>query len=434
MLVSSPGLAQTTLAPVWNGPDGGGCSSSSHTAVLRPRVAHHDPDNTFNCSFIEPAPSASGDQEPLLLVLPGVLLLLSGAETKHRIRERGQGEARGPGQPGRRGGVHVPKGGGPLQARGSEQPLLKSSDSEGSTSGSESAVGRCNARIARLSKTSKEDDGGGGGGGGGGEAGPRTGDTTPVPEAKPTSSHPPSPGKPKPPPTGPPPPNPRPSRCPGRKKRSSSDGSAKSEERQRMRDLAKEKSREQAAAAAAEEPGAEGGRRRVGRAKPQRRSGEESGSPTHMEHINGVVQNALKKIGGFHHGSPRPRGRRPPPPGSRSRSHRGAPRSPTPPHELGGRRAAGRPAQGEDPEHQPERGTGLTKTNGLGAATPRRTARSPPPRRRPSAPPRPAAPPGSRGGPPSPSSSSSPASRSRRRPGQSPLTRGPEAKSPISRT
>uniref|UniRef100_A0A673IIJ0 Scavenger receptor class F member 2-like n=1 Tax=Sinocyclocheilus rhinocerous TaxID=307959 RepID=A0A673IIJ0_9TELE len=41
---------------------------------------------------------------------------------------------------------------------GSEQPLLKSSDSEGSTSGSESTIGAVYAHVARLSKHSKEEE------------------------------------------------------------------------------------------------------------------------------------------------------------------------------------------------------------------------------------------------------------------------------------
>lgn len=193
---------------------------------------------------------------------------------------------------------------------GSEQPLLKSSDSEGSTSGSESAIGALYARIARLSKNSKEEEGSGGDGAG-----------TPTPEAKRNGKPPPSPGKPKP---RPPDPSTKPKvswihgnatgsplpeqqgqggmkvlMVPKEKKRSSSDGSAKSEERQRMKEQAREKSREQQKNQEGKGTEANGSPTKH---KPQRgsKSGEEQSSPSHMEHINGVVQNALKKISSLH--------------------------------------------------------------------------------------------------------------------------------------
>ena len=285
---------------------------------------------------------------------------------------------------------------------GSEQPLLKSSDSEGSTSGSESAVGALYARIARLSKTSKEDDSGGGGGGGGGA---KDGDATPVPEAKRNGKPPPSPGKPKP---RPPDPSTKPKvswihgnatgspqpelqgqppqqagakgalAVPREKKRSSSDGSAKSEERQRMKDLAKEKSREQQQQQQQknQEPRDAEPVSSPGRAKPQRgsRSGEESGSPTHMEHINGVVQNALKKISGFH-GSSSEKKETPREPAKEP------PRSPKVLHpHMNSEAATLLAAQLKEKTQSINRneGTGLTKTNGL-TATPKAYREKPTP-------------------------------------------------------
>lgn len=185
---------------------------------------------------------------------------------------------------------------------GSEQPLLKSTDSEGSTSGSESTTATLYARIARLSKQSKEDDNNG-----------KDRESTPTPEAKRNGKPPPSPGKPKP---RPPDPSTKPKvswihgsttgspqpeqqgqgvikslAIPKEKKRSSSDGSAKSEERQKIKEQQKKQE--------GKETDADGS---PSKHKPLRgkKSGDEHGSPSHMEHINGVVQNALRKISNFH--------------------------------------------------------------------------------------------------------------------------------------
>ncbi|XP_056458511.1 scavenger receptor class F member 2 isoform X2 [Gadus chalcogrammus] len=375
-------------------------------------VAHHDPENTFNCSFIEP-PSAGGDQE-----LPpsswssqeSFSSFGSGDESpvycvphEESVNE-GKEKPGVPASPDDAGEYTSLKETGLSKPEGSEQPLLKSSDSEGSTSGSESAVGALYARIARLSKTSKEDDGGGGGGGGGGA---KDGDSTPVPEAKRNGKPPPSPGKPKPRPpdpstkpkvswihgntTGSPQPEPQgqpqpPHQAgakalavPREKKRSSSDGSAKSEERQKMKDLAKEKSREQQQQKN-QEPREADAASTPGRAKPQRggsRSGEESSSPTHMEHINGVVQNALKKIGGFHHGSSSERKEAP-----TREPVKEPPRSPKVLHpHMNSEAATLLAAQLKEKTQSINRneGTGLTKTNGLSATTPKAYREKPTP-------------------------------------------------------
>lgn len=158
---------------------------------------------------------------------------------------------------------------------GSDQPLLKSTDSEGSTSGSESAAGALYARIARLSKQSKEDE-----------------DSSTV-EIK-GNGKPPSPERTKP---RPPDPSTKPKVSwihgtaagtnqsdkgkgetpPVEKKRSSSEKSGKTKDR---------KSQESKTTEAGDSPS---------KSKPQKgRTVEE-----HREHINGVVQNALKKISIF---------------------------------------------------------------------------------------------------------------------------------------
>lgn len=185
-----------------------------------------------------------------------------------------------------------------------QQPLKSSESSEGSTSGSESTTAVLYARIARLSK---QDEGSG-----------KDGNSTSTPEAKRNGKPPPSPGKPKP---RPPDPSTKPKvswihgnatgspqpeqqgqtkalTVPKEKTRSSSDGSAKSEERQKVKD----KSREQQKKADVKEADINGS---PSKHKPLRgkKSGDGNSSPSHMEHINGVVQNALKKIGYFHSSS-----------------------------------------------------------------------------------------------------------------------------------
>lgn len=159
---------------------------------------------------------------------------------------------------------------------GSDQPLLKSTDSEGSTSGSESAAGALYARIARLSKQSKEDE------------------DSSASEVK-GNGKPPSPERTKP---RPPDPSTKPKVSwihgtaagtnqsdkgkgetpPVEKKRSSSEKSGKTKDK---------KSQESKGTEAGDSPS---------KSKPQKgRTVEE-----HREHINDVVQNALKKISNFH--------------------------------------------------------------------------------------------------------------------------------------
>lgn len=269
---------------------------------------------------------------------------------------------------------------------GSEQPLLKSSDSEGSTSGSESTIGALYARIARLSKHSKEDEGIG-----------KDGDGTPTPEVKRNGKPPPSPGKPKP---RPPDPSTKPKvswihgntpgspqseqlgqggmkalTVPKEKKRSSSDGSARSEERQKMKDQAKEKSREQ-------QKGQEGKEADINSSpskhKPLRgkKSGEEHSSPSHMEHINGVVQNALKKISNFHSSSSEKKSSDSP-----KESPKEPPKSPKVIHpHMNSEAATLLAAQLKEKTQSINRneGTGLMKTNGLSTPKSNREKPTPP--------------------------------------------------------
>lgn len=184
-----------------------------------------------------------------------------------------------------------------------EQPLLKSSDSDSSTTGSESTTVGLYARIARLSKQSKEDDGTG-----------KDGDGTLIPEAKRNGKPPPSP-KPKP---RPPDPSTKPKvswihgnvTCapmldqqggikalvvPKEKKRSSSDGSAKCDEQQKAKEKGCVQQKKQEAKV--------NGSPSKNKSMQSKKSVDEHSSPSHMEHISGVVQNALKKISSFHSSS-----------------------------------------------------------------------------------------------------------------------------------
>lgn len=163
---------------------------------------------------------------------------------------------------------------------GSEQPLLKS-DSEGSTSGSESAIGALYARIARLSKNSKEEEDN------------STAETKASDKAT-------SPEKTKP---RPPDPSTKPkvswihgtsgaiqtekSQAPSppkEKKRTTKEVSEKGEEKHRSKEKSSRK------------------------CEQRNQDSKVDGNDSHkahkasdpIEHINGAVQNALKKIGNFH--------------------------------------------------------------------------------------------------------------------------------------
>ncbi|XP_026096419.1 scavenger receptor class F member 2-like [Carassius auratus] len=160
---------------------------------------------------------------------------------------------------------------------GSEQPLLKSSDSEGSTSGSESTIGAVYAHVARLSKNSKEEED---------NASPektkeKTKPRPPDPSTKPKvswihgtsgtnqteQSQSPSPQK--------------------EKKKNNSESSGKVDEKQRSKDKSS-KNREKH----------QDGMKADGPESPSK-SKSHKASDT-IEHLNGTFQNALKKIGNFH--------------------------------------------------------------------------------------------------------------------------------------
>uniref|UniRef100_A0A087YCQ3 Scavenger receptor class F member 2 n=1 Tax=Poecilia formosa TaxID=48698 RepID=A0A087YCQ3_POEFO len=213
-------------------------------------VAHHDPENTFNCSFIEPPSVAeqpsrsswssqesfssfeSGDEGPVYCVPHEGWSSHENSEDDTYKEDAGEYTSL--------------KDTSVTKVETNEQSILKCSDSEISNSGSESAAQY--ACIARLSKQSKEDDCSG-----------KDGDGNLTSEAKGNGKPPPSPGKPKP---RPPDPSTKPkvswihgnatgSQQPEQqggnralavskeKKRSSSDGSSKNEERHKT----KEKSR-----------------------------------------------------------------------------------------------------------------------------------------------------------------------------------------------
>ncbi|MEQ2199750.1 hypothetical protein XENOCAPTIV_010643 [Xenoophorus captivus] len=251
------------------------------------------------------------------------------------------------------------------KAESSEQSLLKCSDSEVSNSGSESAAQY--ACIARLSKQSKEDD-----------CSVKDGDGTPTPEAKGNGKPPPSPGKPKP---RPPDPSTKPkvswihgnatgSQQPEQqggnralavskeKKRSSSDGSSKNEERHGI----KENSRGQQKKRDGNDTDANGSPSKH-KLLQGKKSGDEHSTPSHMEQITGVVQNALKMISSFGSSSPEKKSIENPKQGPKE-----PPKSPKVIHpHMNSEAATLLAAQLKEKTQSINRneGTGLTKTNGL---------------------------------------------------------------------
>ncbi|XP_026787164.3 scavenger receptor class F member 2 [Pangasianodon hypophthalmus] len=261
-------------------------------------VSRHDPENTFDCSFIEP-PSATEHQTPSwssqesfssfetsedgpVYCVPHEDTINEGnarpspnatTENLVAVNEDDAGEytslkdTRATTKP---------------INDGSEQPLLKS-DSEGSTSGSESAMGALYARIARLSKNSKEEE-----------------DSTAETKASDKAT---SPEKTKP---RPPDPSTKPKVSwihgtsganqtekgqapspPKEKKRTTTEGSGKGEEKQRSKEKSSKKCDQK------NQDGKGDGNDSASKTKARKASDP-------IEHINGAVQNALKKIGNFH--------------------------------------------------------------------------------------------------------------------------------------
>ncbi|XP_061458298.1 scavenger receptor class F member 2 isoform X1 [Rhineura floridana] len=136
-------------------------------------VAHHDLENTMNCSFIEPpsvveqpSPSWSsrGSFSSFDTTDEGPVYCVPHEESVSDSKDR----VAAPCNPVEKvvppiseeeaGEYTVLKESSSIQVDSSETPLLKSSDSERSSSGSGSVSGALYARIARLSKQSRDED------------------------------------------------------------------------------------------------------------------------------------------------------------------------------------------------------------------------------------------------------------------------------------
>ncbi|XP_027889408.1 scavenger receptor class F member 2 [Xiphophorus couchianus] len=343
-------------------------------------VAHHDPENTFNCSFIEPpsvaeqpSPSSwssqesfssfeSGDEGPIYCVPHEESMSDSkGKQSPNPVDENSEDDTFQEDA----GEYTSLKDTSVTKPESNELSILKCSDSEISNSGSESAAQY--ACIARLSKQSKEDDCSG-----------KDGDGNLTSEPKGNGKPPPSPGKPKP---RPPDPSTKPkvswihgnatgSQQPEQqggnrafavskeKKRSSSNGSSKNKECHKI----KEKSRSQQKKQDGNDTNANGSPSKH-KLLQGKKSGDEHSSPSHMEHINGVVQNALKMISSFRSSSPEKKIVENP-----KQSTKEPPKSPKVIHpHMNSEAATLLAAQLKEKTQSINRneGTGLTKTNGL---------------------------------------------------------------------
>ncbi|KAI1901035.1 hypothetical protein AGOR_G00056000 [Albula goreensis] len=271
-------------------------------------VAHHDPENTFNCSFIEPPSvveqpspswSSQGSFSSFETSDDGPVYCVPHEDTVTENKDKGSPnvvteKTAAPSEEDAGEYTSLKDTSSTKQSAGdtSETPLLKSSDSEGSTSGSESAIGALYARIARLSKQSKDEEDNGGGGGGGDVKG---------------NGKPPSPERTKP---RPPDPSTKPKvswihgtaganqvekaqapAVPKEKKRSSGEAPGKGEEKQRAKERSSKHREHRHQEAKTPEEGGSPTKQKAHKSRP----GQEQ-----MEHINGAVQNALRKIGNFH--------------------------------------------------------------------------------------------------------------------------------------
>ncbi|KAK1160081.1 scavenger receptor class F member 2-like [Acipenser oxyrinchus oxyrinchus] len=267
-------------------------------------VAHHDPENTFNCSFIEP-PSAVEQPSPSWSSRgsfssfetsdDGPVYCVPHEESMSENKEKGSSnvvEKIAPPISEEDAGEYtsLKDTGKALPGDTSETPLLKSSDSEGSTSGSESTSGALYARIARLSKQSEDENSSSNVKGNGKppspeRAKPRPPDPSTKPKVSwihgkvgngqnPESSQGPVPTK--------------------DKRRSHSETSGKSEEKHSSR------TKEKAAKHNKEQSSPEGKGSEEARSPSKHKSHKTRAGQEQMEHINGAVQNALKKIGNFH--------------------------------------------------------------------------------------------------------------------------------------
>ncbi|RXM92275.1 Scavenger receptor class F member 2 [Acipenser ruthenus] len=267
-------------------------------------VAHHDPENTFNCSFIEP-PSAVEQPSPSWSSRgsfssfetsdDGPVYCVPHEESMSENKEKGSShvvEKIAPPISEEDAGEYtsLKDTGKALPGDTSETPLLKSSDSEGSTSGSESTSGALYARIARLSKQSEDENSSSNVKGNGKppspeRAKPRPPDPSTKPKVSwihgkvgngqnPESSQGPVPTK--------------------DKRRSHSETSGKSEEKHSSR------TKEKGAKHSKEQSSPEGKGSEEAHSPSKHKSHKTRAGQEQMEHINGAVQNALKKIGNFH--------------------------------------------------------------------------------------------------------------------------------------
>ncbi|KAJ6633768.1 hypothetical protein lerEdw1_014306 [Lerista edwardsae] len=171
--------SQAHLRPRTQHPSAGSASGSlsRQPLPLCLAVAHHDLENSMNCSFLEPpsvveqpSPSWSSrgsfssfdttDEGPVYCVPHEESVL----ESKERAPAPGGSPVEKLALPiseEEAGEYTVLKESSSVQADSGETPLLKSSDSERSSCGSGSASGALYARIARLSKQSRDEDDGG---------------------------------------------------------------------------------------------------------------------------------------------------------------------------------------------------------------------------------------------------------------------------------
>ncbi|MGH0143167.1 UNVERIFIED_CONTAM: hypothetical protein FKN15_077899 [Acipenser sinensis] len=277
------------------------CNSTTGECFM---LAHHDPENTFNCSFIEP-PSAVEQPSPSWSSRgsfssfetsdDGPVYCVPHEESMSENKEKGSShvvEKIAPPISEEDAGEYtsLKDTGKALPGDTSETPLLKSSDSEGSTSGSESTSGALYARIARLSKQSEDENSSSNVKGNGKppspeRAKPRPPDPSTKPKVSwihgkvgngqnPESSQGPVPTK--------------------DKRRSHSETSGKSEEKHSSR------TKEKGAKHSKEQSSPEGKGSEEAHSPRKHKSHKTRAGQEQMEHINGAVQNALKKIGNFH--------------------------------------------------------------------------------------------------------------------------------------
>ncbi|XP_063051598.1 scavenger receptor class F member 2 isoform X2 [Engraulis encrasicolus] len=257
-------------------------------------VAHHDPD-TFNCSFIEPPSevepqsttwSDQGSFSSFETSEDGPVYCIPHEDTVDESNEKSSSTAVAESTAEEDAGEYTSL---KETVPAADQPLLKSTDSEGgSTSGSESTTGALYAQIARLSKQSKEDEDGC------------------IIEIK-GNGKPPSPER-----TKPRPPDPStkpkvswihgattttPTNTPEKGGKGESGTPSEKPKNKEKEKSGKDKTKDKKSPDGKATSGGEtAGGDSPSKAKAQKgRTVEE-----HREHINGVVQNALKKISSFH--------------------------------------------------------------------------------------------------------------------------------------